>query len=68
VARGQPNLHPARHRNHRRRPTLASVVTAAANVVGSTAPMTRIRDPFTNSSSIMPGAGSKLAYASGYAN
>src|SRR5436190_11863085 len=60
MAARQPNLHAARHRHHRWPPLLAITARAAASSAESTAPLTRIRDPFTNSISIVPAAGEPI--------
>jgi hypothetical protein len=44
--------------------TLASLLIIAASVAGSTAPVTRIRDPFANSISIVPGVDMPAAIGS----
>src|SRR3974377_578709 len=53
VAGRQPNLYPARNRDHRCPPLLAITASAAASSAESTAPGTPIRDPFANSISIV---------------
>src|SRR3974390_3413113 len=64
MAGGQPYLHPARNRDHRRRPLLASTATVAPSVAGSTAPLIRIRVPFVNSTSISPAVDNAAAAGS----
>src|SRR5271165_363407 len=56
VAARQPNLHPARHRDHRRL-LRASVSISAETRQASTGPVIRIRPPAANSISITPAAG-----------
>jgi hypothetical protein len=41
-------------------PLLAITASAAASIAELTAPVTRIRDPFANSISIMPAAGEPI--------
>jgi hypothetical protein len=53
MARRDPYPDPHRNCDHCRRPS-ASAATAAVNIAGSTAPVIRIRAPFTNSISIAP--------------
>src|SRR5438105_10261396 len=57
VAARQPNLRPTRKRYHRRRRPRASAATTVLSVTGSTPPVTRIREPFANSTSSNPAAG-----------
>src|SRR5262245_6844392 len=57
MASRQPHPRASRHRDHRRRPPLASATTIVLSATGSTAPVIRIRDPFANSTSIRPAGG-----------
>src|SRR5215472_7170054 len=57
VAARQPYLHAARHRDHRRRPAFASIVIIARTSERSVGPVIRTREPFANSTSIVPEAG-----------
>src|SRR5262245_616520 len=57
VAARQPYLHAARHRDHRRRPAFARIVIIARTSERSVAPVIRTREPFANSTSIVPEAG-----------
>src|SRR5262249_46132314 len=57
VAARQPYLHAARHRDHRRRPAFARIVIIARTSERSVGPVIRTREPFANSTSIVPEAG-----------
>src|SRR5262245_41814581 len=56
MAARQPYLHAARHRDHRRRAAFARIVIIARTSEPSVAPVIRTREPFANSTSIVPQA------------
>ena len=57
MAGRQPNLHATRHRDHRRCSAFARTVITALTSDASAGPVLLTREPFANSTSIVPGAG-----------